>query len=72
MLHLNSHSFFGSTWMGPSLTLPSEKVDNVMDFEYQDVIYMISRITDPSCVGIVEIVLSIYDKAKGISIGQYG
>lgn len=74
MYHLNSSSFYGSTWMGPSISLGSSgtKIPKVVDFEYSDIVYMVSRITDPSCVGVIEVVVSKFDTARGLVASQFG
>lgn len=75
MYHLSSNSFFGSTWMGPPLPLGSTSklnLSKVIDFEYNDIIYMISRIIDSTCVAVIEVVLCQYDVEKSAMIAQYG
>ena len=74
MFHLTSSSFFGSTWMGPPISLGSSgtKLPKIIDFEYVDIVYMLSRITDPSCVGVIEIVVSKYDSKKNLVASQFG
>eukprot|EP01038_Epipyxis_sp_PR26KG_P004534 gene4534-6404_t len=71
MFHLHSSSFFGSTWVGPEVDLPSSHSKTV-DFKYEDIIYMISRISDPSCVAVVEIILTKYDTKKNLQVAQFG
>lgn len=71
MFHLNSSSFFGSTWMGPPATV-AEVHSSSSPVEYTDVVYMISRITDPSCVAVVEIIVSKYDLQKNVTSQQFG
>jgi hypothetical protein len=74
MFHLNSSTFFGSTWMGPSVSLGNShsKIPKVIDFDYVDIVYMISRITDPSCVGVIEIVVSKFDSKRNLVASQFG
>jgi len=77
LYHLSSSTFFGTTWMGPSLSLghsDSKEVlaSKVIDFEYQDIVYLISRITDPTCVAILEIVVSKYDLRQNSVAAQFG
>ena len=75
MYHLATCSFFGSTWMGPPMSLDENVLQNlnkVIDFQYQDIVYMITRIIDPSCVAIVEIVLCQYDKERQTMVSQFG
>ena len=73
MFHLNSNTYFGSTWMGDALLLNDEinEYSVQVDIPYNEIVYMISRLNDPSCVGVVEIVVSKISK-KGLVIGQYG
>jgi hypothetical protein len=71
MFHLNSSNFFGATWMGPEVELNSNNKKQV-DFKYEDIIYMVSRINDSSCVGVVEIIISKYDRKKNIKVAQFG
>ena len=73
--HLNSASFFGSTWMGSPLPLGGDGKDSipdVIDFDYGEIVYLISRLTDPSCIGVVEIVASKFDTRKNVVVAQYG
>ncbi len=68
--HLKSKSFFGSTWMGSQIMV---RPDGLIpeNFDYSDIVYLLTRITDPSCVIIIEIVASKLDK-RGIVLSQYG
>lgn len=72
--HLNSASFFGSTWMGPPISLGNSDrlLPTSVDFEYADVVYLISRITDPTCVAVIEIVASKYDAGRNLVAMQFG
>ena len=73
--HLNSASFFGSTWMGSPLPLGGDgrdSIPDIIDFEYGEIVYLISRLTDHSCIGVVEIVASKYDTRKNVVVAQYG
>lgn len=75
LFHLGSGTFFGSTWMGAPVPLGGdgrEKVEDIIDFHYNEVVYLISRITDPSCIGVVEIVASKEDVKKKMVVAQYG
>lgn len=74
LFHLNSKSFFGSTWMGQPVPLGdgTSQLPDVIEFDYDEIIYMISRIIDPSCVGVVEIVASKIDNKRNIIAAQYG
>jgi len=75
MFHLGSGTFFGSTWMGAPITINGEgegRLHRVLDFTYEDVVYLISRINDPKCIGVLEIVASKEDRARNITVAQYG
>ena len=74
LYHFHSKSFFGSTWMGTSLSLTdgANLLPVIIDIDYNDIIYLISRLTDPSCVGVVEIVISKVDKKRKVISSQYG
>ena len=74
MFHLNSSSFFGTTWMGPSVSLGNGDsfVSKAIDFPYPDVIYLTTRIIDPSCIGVVEMILSKQDAANDLILSQCG
>jgi hypothetical protein len=75
LFHLRSRTFFGSSWMGSPVSLSDSGKDvlpDVLDINYLEIIYMFSRITDPSCVAAVEIVVSKTDKYKKILLHQYG
>lgn len=75
LFHLSSGTFFGSTWMGESHLLGGDgrdKLPELIDFDYPEVVYIVSRITDPSCVAVVEIVASKEDVRKDMVVAQYG
>ena len=74
MYQITTSTFFGSTWMGPLVSLgnSSRKMPTTIDFDYKDLVYMISRIIDPSCVAIVEVVVSKFDAQSNILLNQYG
>lgn len=74
MFHLSSSSFFGSTWMGRSVPLGSDNEDlpDLIDLEYNEIVYLISRLADPSCIGVVEIVVSKTSTQKKLVTAQYG
>ncbi|RYG69217.1 hypothetical protein EON64_03290 [archaeon] len=74
LYHLDSASFFGSTWMGPPISLGNSdrNIPKTIDFEYNDIVYMISRITDPMCVAVIEIVASKFDTARNLVAAQFG
>ena len=66
LLHLQSSTFFGSTWMSSPIPITDDNI------EFSEIIYTITRIVDPSCVGIIEIVASRYDIDKQLVTAQYG
>lgn len=76
LFHLKSNTFFGSTWMGSSVQLSDTNgktvLPDVIDISYPEIIYLITRLTDPSCVAVVEIVVSKIDKNKKILMSQFG
>ena len=74
MFHLASSSFFGSTWMGRSVPLGdnNDDIPDLIDLEYNEIVYLLTRLTDPSCVGVVEIVVSKNSKSKKLVTAQYG
>eukprot|EP01032_Pedospumella_encystans_P018860 gene18860-21459_t len=74
MFHLSSSTFFGTTWMGPSVSLGhgNAEISKLIDFQYTDIVYLLSRITDPTCVGIIEIVVSQIDLQKKLVAPQFG
>jgi hypothetical protein len=71
LYHINSGSFFGTTWMGAPLALSYEGSD-YLDLDFSDVVYILSRLTDPSCVGVVELVISKIDIRRKLTTAQYG
>ena len=74
LFHLNSVSFFGTTWMGSPVPLSSDgrTVSDVVDFDSNEVVYFMSRLTDSSCVGVLEVVASKVDSDTGVVLSQYG
>ena len=75
LCHLQTKTFFGSTWLGMAVTVgqgDTDKIPDVVDIDYSEIIYMISRLTDPSCVGIIEVVVSKVNKKKNVTISQHG
>lgn len=74
MFHISTATFFGSTWLGPSILLGANEknLPRLIDFDYRDIIYMITRITDPACVGIIEVVVSKVDIQSKTVLAQYG
>ncbi len=47
-------------------------LSRVIDVDYQDIVYMISRITDPNCVAVLEIVMTKVNKGNRLVVAQYG
>jgi hypothetical protein len=74
LFHFKSKSFFGSTWMGAPVILSDshDMLPVVIDVDYNEVIYLLSRLTDPSCFGVVEIVVSKVNKDRQLVSAQYG
>lgn len=75
LFHLGSSTFFGSTWMGSPIPLGGDgrdKLPDIIDFDYSEIVYLISRISDPSCIAVVEIVASKEDVRKNVIVSQYG
>jgi hypothetical protein len=75
LFHLRSRTFFGSSWIGTPVSLCDSGKDvlpDVIDISYPDIVYLISRLTDPSCVAVVEIIVSKTDKVKKILMSQFG
>ena len=74
LFHLSSSTFFGTTWMGAPVSLGhgDKELPKLIDFDYPDIVYMLSRITDPTCVGIIEIVVSKFDLKRNLIAAQFG
>lgn len=74
MFHIPTASFFGSTWMGTPVSLGHGDVDipRVIDFDYNEIVYLMTRIIDTTCVAILEIVVSKFDMRKQMTAAQYG
>lgn len=70
LYHLKTQSFFGSTWRSPELQY-IETNDNRETVKIDELVYLVTRITDPACVCISEIVLSNTDK-RGVLLSQIG
>ncbi len=59
--------------MGESILLPQEGNDRpVIDIDYNEIVYMTTRITDPACVAIIEVVLSKINRGDLVPLAQYG
>ncbi len=74
LFHMNSVSFFGSTWMGEPVALSKngKQLPREVDFDCLEIVYLMSRITDPTCLGIVEVVLSKKQISNDVVVAQYG
>lgn len=74
MFHLPSGTFFGSTWMGPTISLgdTNRRNSTIIDFDYNDIVYIITRVADPTCFAVVEIVVSKIDTTRNLVLEQYG
>jgi hypothetical protein len=77
LYHLDTGTFFGSTWMGSPLVLHSgtgehSSLPDLIDFPYAEPLYVLSRGSDPACVGVVEVVVSTRDPKHNITMSQYG
>lgn len=74
LFHFPSGTFFGSTWMGSPISISEDSsiTRNLLDTEYNETIYLITRIVDPTCVGVVELVCSKVDTNKSLIVAQYG
>jgi hypothetical protein len=75
LFHMNSVSFFGSTWMGAPVLLTKgsgKQLPREVDFDCNELVYLMSRITDPTCLGIVEVVMSKRQISSDVIVAQYG
>ena len=75
LYHFNSVSFFGNTWSSDSVPLHEEGssvLPEVLNVDFSDVIYMLSRVNDPSCILVAEVVAIKEDVAKNVVTGTYG
>lgn len=74
LYHYNSVSFFGSTWTSESVPLTDEggNMPDNLSVDLSEVVYMLSRINDPSCILVVEIVAEKEDAEKNVVTGSYG
>jgi len=74
MFHLPSNTYFGTTWMGPTVSLGSNhrKIPDIVDFDYSDIVYMITRLADPACIAVIEIVVSKIDTRRNFVLAQFG
>jgi len=58
--------------MGQPISLGNGSQAKLIDINYPDIIYMTTRIVDPSCVGVVELVVSQVDESNNLTSTQYG
>ena len=75
LCHISSKTFFGSTWLGSPVLLGEgrhEDIPDVIDFDYNEIVYILSRLTDPACVGIIEVVVSKMQRGKNVTVSQHG
>ena len=73
LLHLKTFTFFGTTWIGTHpISLVENKVPEVIDIEYVDLVYLLSKLIDPSCIGVVEIIATRVEKNSKLTTAQYG
>lgn len=74
LFHFNSGYFFGSTWIGFPIYLEDQRAieQAVLNIDYNEVIYLVSRISDPSCIGVVELICNKIDHQKSLIVAQYG
>ena len=49
-----------------------EDIPDVIDFDYNEIVYILSRLTDPACVGIIEVVVSKMQRGKNVTVSQHG
>lgn len=74
LFHLTSGTFFGTTWMGPRISLsnPEKAYTKDVELQFKEMIYLVSRINDETCVGVVEIVVGKENEDVNLTAGQYG
>jgi hypothetical protein len=75
LYHINTGYFFGSTWLGspvPLMENPNDHLPDIIDVDYNEIVYLITRLTDPSCVGVVEIVASKHQVHGNLLVSQHG
>ena len=74
LYHFNSVSFFGNTWSSDPVPLQegSAVLPEVLNVDLSDVIYMLSRINDPSCILVAEVVAIKENVAKNVVTGTFG
>ena len=74
LYHLNSISFFGSTWSSEPVVLNDDgsRLPDELTVDFGEVVYLLSRVNDPSCIGVVEIVAMKENIDTGVCLAQYG
>lgn len=71
---ITTNTFFGSTWMSPAVSLGNSKrlSTNILEFDCNDIVYFLTRIIDPACVAVIEVVVSKLDPTRNIVLNRYG
>ncbi len=74
LFHLSSGSFFGSTWMSPRVEIDDleRSFSRDMDIQMQEMVYLVSRVMDPTCVGVVEVIAGLYNSSFTVCANQFG
>lgn len=74
LYQISTNTFFGSSWMSPPVSLGNSKriSTNILEFECNDLVYFLTRIIDPACVAVIEIVVSKVDPRKNSIVNQFG
>jgi hypothetical protein len=49
-----------------------EPLLDIIDIDYKEIAYIISKITDPKCVLVIEFVVSKINPKNQLNIAQYG
>jgi hypothetical protein len=56
LFHLASGNFFGNSWYSNRILLHDQQKGKEIDLEFYEMTYLISSISDESCVGVVELI----------------
>lgn len=74
LFHLSSGSFFGSTWMSPRIEIDDldRSFSRDIDIPMQEIVYLMSKVLDQTCVGVIEVIAGLYNKSFTISSSQFG
>jgi hypothetical protein len=74
LFNLQSLAFFGSTWRSSSVCISSEDLysGKTIDFPCDDIVYLLSRIRDSSCIGIIELIALNFNRKRGIAVSEFG